>query len=78
MASTCLKLKVKALGLSHKLHGTLTCEIFPRVLFCSLTHQGITVDKLQDRTSLYSAIIRSPTASPEILPRGGSMGGMDN
>jgi hypothetical protein len=40
--------------------------------------KGITVNKLQDRTSQYSAIIRSPTASPEILPRGGSMGGMDN
>jgi hypothetical protein len=40
--------------------------------------KGINIIELQDRTSQYSAIMRSPTASLEVLPRGGSMGIMDN
>jgi hypothetical protein len=40
--------------------------------------KGINIIELQDRTSQYSAIMRSPTASPEILPRGGSMGSISS
>jgi hypothetical protein len=39
MASTCLQLKSKAIGLFHKFHGALNCKIRSRVLFCSLAHQ---------------------------------------
>jgi hypothetical protein len=36
MASNCLKLKARAIGLLYKIRDAFLCKIYPRVLICFL------------------------------------------